>query len=360
MSRPTPIDPTGQSWSELRPLIATTLRAGISALVRGHPGVGKSALAAVVAEDLGLPMHDIRLAQREPAEIAGVFFPDRDKGELALFPPAWVRSVCEAPAMVFLDEVNAAVTRLHQAAAYQIVLEKRVGPLKFHPDTVVLAAGNLDEDRAITTPLSSALANRFAHFTLRVDVPTWLSWAEGAGIHPAVIAYFRAHQRTGARLLYDNHGGDAFPTPRSWAMVGQLIGRAEGPQRLALAAACVGVVAAERFEAFFRLYDRLDPEAIITGRRKVDFSRGSARDPSFAHAAVLAVCRWVAERPDLGDDAARRLVEFLASPGLDAEQRFAGLRELARHSDWPVRLRTVTGYPALAADIVDLHQGLYT
>ena len=121
----------------------------------------------------GLPLIDIRLAQRDPAELAGVYFPDHDRRCLSLYAPDWVRQVCEKPGLVFLDEINAAVTRLHQAAAYQIVLEHRVGPFKFHPDTLVLAAGNLEEDNAIVAQLSSALCNRFVHYTLRVDTDCW-------------------------------------------------------------------------------------------------------------------------------------------------------------------------------------------
>lgn len=127
------VDPDGYVYDDLKPLARTCLEADISVLLRGHPGVGKSTMAAELAADMGLTMEDIRLAQREPAEIAGVYFPSADRTELALLPPPWVRRACAEPTVVFLDQINAAVTRLHQAAAYQIVLERRVGPFCFHP-----------------------------------------------------------------------------------------------------------------------------------------------------------------------------------------------------------------------------------
>ena len=103
-------DLEGYPYPDLLPLAEATLGAGISVMLRGHPGVGKSSLAAEVAGRMGLPLVDIRLAQRDPAELAGVFFPDRRRKVLSLFPPEWVRQACKEPVLVFLDEINAAVS----------------------------------------------------------------------------------------------------------------------------------------------------------------------------------------------------------------------------------------------------------
>ena len=132
--------PKGYTWLELRDLARVTLDAGVSALMLGHPGVGKSALAKTLASEMKIPLIDIRLAQKDPAEIGGVYFPDKENGVLKLLAPDWVKNACNEPCFVFLDEINAAVSKLHQAAASQIVLEKRVGPFIFHPKTVVMGA----------------------------------------------------------------------------------------------------------------------------------------------------------------------------------------------------------------------------
>ena len=361
-------DPEGYTYDELLPLVRTTLEAGISVLVRGHPGVGKSALAAEVAAAMGLPMQDIRLAQRDPAELGGVYFPDRERRELALLPPSWVREVCERPGFVFLDELNAAVTRLHQAAAYQIVLERRVGDFRFHPETVVMAAGNLEEDGAIVSPLSSALCNRFAHFVLRVHVPTWLRWAGRAGISPVIVAYMRAHERYGEDILYAHDatgasgpdgGADAFPSPRSWAMASRVLERGAEGLRKRLVAACVGAAAADRLFAFQRIYDRVNPERIITHGRTPDFTAGPSAEPSFAHATVSAVANWLVQQPAVEAPWLDNLMALLRAPGLDPEYVFLLLRELKAKGDLTERLKVVPGYRELAGDLVQLHAGLY-
>ena len=125
---------------------------------------------------------------------------DQDPG---VYAPDWVRACCREPHFLFLDEINAAVTKLHQAASYSIVFEHRVGPFAFHAQTVVMAAGNFEEDEALAVPMSTALQNRFRHFIMRVDAEAWLLWAAKQGLSPDIMAFISAfrehalHRRTG-------------------------------------------------------------------------------------------------------------------------------------------------------------------
>ena len=346
----------GYTYTELRSLLNATLDAGLSALMRGHPGVGKSSLAQELAQARGLPLVDIRLAQRDPAELAGVYFPDHQRTCLSLYAPDWVKQVCEKPGLVFLDELNSAVTRLHQAAAYQIVLEHRVGPFIFHPDTLVLAAGNLAEDNAIVTELSSALCNRFVHYTLRVDTDCWLAWAQANGVDDAIIAYIARH---GASALYCNDGGDAFASPRTWAMAAQLYSRAPAVLQKRAVAACVGLAAAKSFFSFQRIFKRVNAEKLICGGKTLDFTKGKSSEPSFMHAAVFSVAAWLRREAVIADEHLTNIVTFLSSPGLDAEYWFLFLRQLKGHPDLLHRLKTVPAYRDVVSGLVDLHVGLY-
>ncbi len=345
----------GYAYDELLPLVELSLRSGLSVLLRGHPGLGKSTLAAEVAAAMGLPMEDIRLAQRDPAEIAGVHFPDRERGVLALLPPEWVRRACEVPTFVFLDEVNAAVTRLHQAAAYQIVLEHRVGPHRFHAGTVVMAAGNLEDDHAIVTTLSSALSNRFAHFTMRPDATAWLAWATGAGVDPAILAFVARH---GEEVLYEETGDYAFPSPRSWEMASRVYRAAPPELRRRAVAACVGAPAAERLFAFLRIYGRVDPARIVRRGQPMDFRTGAQAEPSFLYAAVFAVAAWLEREGAPTDAQLPNIVHFLRSPGLDPEYLFLFLRELRRNGALFARLKALPEFRALAGELVSLRVAL--
>ncbi len=346
-----PMISEGYAYDELIGLVDTSLGAGLSVLVRGHPGVGKSTMAAQLARQLELPLEDIRLAQREPADLGGVYFPDRERGVLSLFPPDWVRRVCDAPALVFLDEINAAVTRLHQAAAYQIVLERRVGPFRFHPDTRVMAAGNLEEDHAIVTPLSTALSNRFVHFVLRVDADAWLRWAARADVHPTVLAYIARYRE---EALYDNHGDVAFPSPRSWAMASTLLHAARTAQASRLVAACVGRRAAEQLASFERIFARVPVSKILRNGKPMDFRRGKNAEPSFVYAAVFAVARFLCNEAYIPDELLPNVVKFASSPGLDPEYVFLFLRQLKQVPGLIERLQAAAEFRELASNMVDL------
>ncbi len=350
-----PLRNRGLAYTELRPLVETTLRSGISVLVRGHPGVGKSTMANEVASSMGLPIEDIRLAQRDPAELSGVYFPDRDKNELALFAPEWVQRACNQPMFIFLDEINAGVTKLHQAAAYQIVLEHRVGPYVFHPETVVMAAGNMEEDGHIVSTLSSALCNRFAHYTLRPCAETWLEWGTSAGIHPAILGYIGRHKES---ALYQQNDEYAFPSPRSWAMASQVFSNAEAHLGKRVVAACVGNKAAGELFSFISIYQKIDPARVILKGKMIDFTLRKHAEPSFIYAAIFAVANWLVHEEEIPDEALPNVVQFVQANGLDPEFGFLFLRHINKRADLIARLRPFPEYRALAKELVLLHAGL--
>ena len=166
----TAIRPDGYTYLELRSLLNATMDSGLSALMRGHPGVGKSTLAAELATNRNLELIDIRLAQRDPAELAGVYFPITKK-IASLYAPDWVKRACERPRLVFLDEINAG--SIASSGGIKSYWSTR-RTVCFHPDTLVLR-WNLTTTMPLPQ-LSSALCNRFVHFALRVDADCWLAW----------------------------------------------------------------------------------------------------------------------------------------------------------------------------------------
>lgn len=342
----------GLGYRQVLPLVEAALQCDAPVLLRGHPGVGKSALAAEVAGKLGLPMLDLRLAQKDPAELAGIYAPNIERTALQLLPPDWALELNRRPMLLFLDEINAAVTKLHQAAAYQLVLERRVGPVQFHPDTRVLAAGNLDEDRALAMPLSSALLNRFVHFRLRVDPADWLAWAENQSLHAGIRAFVASFGGRAAGVLYRNTGEDAFATPRSWAQAAKLLDKAPPKLVPQLLCACVGPTAAEQYLEWQRVASKADPLKILDEGKLPNLQSGPLAEPSFKLALLYAVVDQLARRETIPDAWLEHTAQQLQAPGVDPEHVVLVLRRLPEAVRQ--KLERHPAFAALAARLVDV------
>jgi len=128
----------------------------------GPPGVGKSSVVRQVAEQQNIDFIDIRLAQREPIDLRGLPVPDHERGVVDwLLAGEWPRDPNSRGILLF-DELTAADRSL-QVAAYELILDRRLGDLyRLPPGWLVVGAGNRSEDRAVAQIFSSALA-RISH-----------------------------------------------------------------------------------------------------------------------------------------------------------------------------------------------------
>lgn len=343
----------GYNFPELKKLVRHCLDKKVSVLVKGHPGVGKSTLAMELATEMGFDINDpsqyidIRLAQKDPVELCGMIAPNREKRISEWFRPNWVP--VDKPAFIFLDEINAGVTKLHQAAAYQIVLERRVGDFKFHKDTVIMAAGNLEEDNAIVTPLSSALNNRFVHFILKPDAKTWLEWAAKEGVSGNVRGYIAFK---GERALYNNCGSDAYPSPRSWANGARVDGIADEIMAKRLMAGCVGEAHALEYITFLKVYSRVDVKAIVEKGDFPDLTTADNSDPAFLYALTFAVADYLCANtpgtPAMGN------VFGLFKKGLAREFQGLLLRQIMPKPECRKALQAHPDFLTYAREFVDL------
>ena len=113
----------------------------------GAPGVGKSAVIQSVAADRQIGFVDVRLSQREPVDIRGLPVPKED-GVHWLTSAEWPRS---GRGILLFDELTAADRSL-QVAAYEFILDRRLGDLYRVPDGWYLcAAGNRSDGKNVST-----------------------------------------------------------------------------------------------------------------------------------------------------------------------------------------------------------------
>lgn len=232
----------------------------------GPPGVGKSQIVAQVAARHGAPVVDIRLSQMEPSDLRGIPFRNGERVEWAV-PAMLPDAQRHAPyGILFLDEINAAPPSV-SAAAYQLILDRRLGEYRVPDGWAIFAAGNRQGDRGVTYAMPAPLANRFSHFEIEPHLEDWVDWAYGAGMDERLIAFLRFKPE----LLFDfdpAHNPAAFPSPRSWEFAHRALCKfGDTPGLLADALqACVGKAAGIELYAFVDNLHRMpDVDAILRG-----------------------------------------------------------------------------------------------
>ncbi len=232
----------------------------------GPPGVGKSDIVGQIAERHHVPVLDIRLSQMEPSDLRGIPFRSGDLVEWAI--PAMLPNAKRhgLSGVLFLDEITSAPPSV-SAAAYQLILDRRLGQYEVPDGWAIFAAGNRQGDRGVTYTMPAPLANRFSHFEVDINLDDWVAWAYANNIDERVIAFLRFRPE----LLFDfdpAHNPVAFPSPRSWEFAHRALKKFSEQPNLLLGSlqACVGPAAGIELNAFLSTLDQLpDIEAILRG-----------------------------------------------------------------------------------------------
>jgi hypothetical protein len=246
----------------------------------GSPGVGKSSLVREAASSLRLELIDIRATLLDPVDLRGL---PRLNGDAAVWcPPAFLPR--DGEGVLFLDELALAPASV-QGGCLQLTLDRRIGEYVLPDGWSIVAASNRMEDRAGTHRLISPLLNRFVHIDLDVSHEDWQAWALSANVAGEVRAFL--NYRPALLFQFDPvSGARAFPTPRAWSFVSDLIERAPGRLMLPLVAGCVGDGAAAEFVGFLQLYRELpDLDAILAHPQ----SAPVPREPAVLFALVGAL-----------------------------------------------------------------------
>ena len=285
------IDTRTVTIAEAKSRVMRCLKVRRPVFLWGPPGVGKSELVNQITEDMGGVMLDFRLAIRQPTDIMGIPFYNKEKGLMDWAPPVDLPTkefASKYPIVVlFLDEMNSAAPAV-QAAAYQLVLDRRVGQYELPDNVVIVAAGNRETDKGVTFRMPTPLANRFVHLEVRVDFQTWFEWAVMNNIHKDVVGYLNFAKND--LMDFDaKNAGRAFATPRSWSFVSDLLMDEEiTPSELSdLAAGTVGEGVAIKFMAHRKVAaDLPNPTDILEGKVK----ELKTKEISAKYSLIISMC----------------------------------------------------------------------
>lgn len=267
----------------------------------GPPGIGKSEIVSQITDDLGKShLIDIRLSLWDPTDIKGMPYYSATDNTMKWAPPVELPTEEFAAqfdyVVVFLDEMNSAAPAV-QAAAYQLILNRRVGQYKLPDNVLLIAAGNRDADKGVTYRMPAPLANRFVHLELRVDFNDWFQWAVNNEIHRDVVGYLTFAKKD----LYDfdpRSPSRAFATPRSWTFASDLIEDDDDETTTDLLSGTVGEGLAVKFMAHRKVAASMpNPTEILAGKVK----ELKAKEISAMYSLTVSLCYELKEASDNGD-----------------------------------------------------------
>lgn len=245
----------------------------------GPPGIGKSDIVKQIGDEQEREVIDVRLSLWEPTDIKGIPYYNSQVNSMSWAPPIELPSDPESTAILFLDELNSAAPAT-QAAAYQLILNRRVGTYTLPKRVAIVAAGNREADKGVTYRMPSPLANRFVHIELQTQFDDWFDWATRNRIHEQVVGYLSYSKND----LYDfdpRSSSRSFATPRSWSFVSQLLQEDDISEGTLsdLVAGAVGEGVAVKFMAHRKIASQLpNPTDCLLGKiKKCDITEISAQ-----------------------------------------------------------------------------------
>jgi hypothetical protein len=248
----------------------------------GPPGIGKSDIIKQLGSELDAHVIDVRLSLWEPTDIKGIPYFDSNTSKMVWAPPSELPDAELAKKhktiILFMDELNSAAPSV-QAAAYQLILNRKVGTYKLPDNVVMVAAGNRETDKGVTFRMPAPLANRFVHLEMTVDWDDYFEWAVENKIHQDVVGYLTFAKKD----LYDfdpKSSSRAFATPRSWSFVSELLtdDDCDNDTLTDLVSGSVGEGLAVKFMAHRKHASKMpNPSDILSGKvKKMDSKEISA------------------------------------------------------------------------------------
>lgn len=275
------------SFKELLTAVPVVLRGGNVPNIVGEAGIGKSALVAEVARQMGATLFTTVVSLSEKGDLAipvppltsEAYVETEKYGSLADVQYGYTHTLIEIietaqahpgrPILWFLDEFNRG-SQAVQSELMNLVLQRQINSLVLPEEVKLVIAENPDEtmtgfenaDYGVVAG-DAAIKDRTVRLVMKVDVTDWLAWAaeedaqkQRPHIHDLIQRYL---QEDATQLYPAERGDDLNPTPRAWQRVSdnlfELLVLPEETQRALvfdLVAGDLGEVAAQRFVQFMQ------------------------------------------------------------------------------------------------------------
>lgn len=255
---------------DLKKALIPLIDSQIPTFIWGSPGVGKSSLVAQIANEKKMQFIDLRLSLLDPTDLRGIpFFENETKKAVWAKPEFLPDTNSKDFGILFLDEINSAPPTI-QAAAYQLILDRKIGEYALPQNFSIIAAGNYETDRGVTYRMPTPLANRFVHLNFDLDFDSWKLWAFENSIDTRIISYL-SYKQTDLFMFDPKSTNKSFATPRSWKFVNDILQSNVDSKLLEnVIAGAIGLQTAQEFLNYTKVMNELPNIQDILAGIKVD------------------------------------------------------------------------------------------
>ena len=235
----------------------------------GPPGVGKTAIASQVADELGINFVSYSITHHTRQSALGLPYIATDEFDGREYRIsdytmseiiAAVHRACKesgvSSGILFLDEVNC-VSETLAPAMLQFLQFKTFGMHRLPEGWVIVCAGNPPEYNRSAREFDPAMLDRVKRIDVEPELSVWQDYAVRVGIHPAVTTFLDAKPT----LFYRVHADVQAPrlvTARGWEDLARIV-QAYELESLEVDADLVGQYlqddqAAQEFFAYYQLF----------------------------------------------------------------------------------------------------------
>lgn len=250
-------------------------------MVQGAPGVGKTAVGKKVAADMGYPFAYIDMANMSLGDLS-LPVANKDRKCAEYFPNEIFNLHSGVPVVIMLDEWTKAGKEAKNMTL-PMCLERRLGNIQFHKDSIVFATGNLTTD-GIGDSIQAHQRDRFVPIEQRgPTAEEWINnFAVSNGIAPSVIAFVDQFPQVmqsykddvnneNPYIFNPRKAQSGFSTPRSLTYASKVLHNKTAVSANALHASLAGAIgesAAADLLAFDSMSETLPPFASIVANPK--------------------------------------------------------------------------------------------
>ena len=326
--------------SELANFLEITLAAKLPVLIKGAPGVGKTDIVKQATDKAGAELIISHPVVSDPTDYKGLPFVVKNEAKFLPFGDLNYLIKADNPTVYFMDDLGQAPPAV-QAAAMQLILERRINGHKVSDQVTFLAATNRKSDRAGVSGILEPVKSRFASIVeLEPDVDEWCRWAITNQLPAEIVSFIRFRPA----LLFDFKASTAMtnsPCPRTVHNIAKLM-QAGVSKELCYDAftGAAGEGFAREFIAFLEVYQHLpDPLAILVHPDAVDVPE----DPATLYALSGALAKK-ADKPSMSAIVkyARRMpVEFSVLLVTDSVSNNPSVKETKAFIEWSSRNASV-------------------